>query len=178
MQDRLTVTLPIAGGILRPWTVEDAASYVAARDEEIFRWTTERSDLTVAETEAAIEQVNASEDIISWAIVDEQDKTLLGNITLVYDQEARCAEVMYFLAAVGRGRGLATNAVVAACKWAFENLVIDCVTLTTRVGNARSQRVAIRAGFQRMPNGADHQPDPPAVWFELRPVYPRNTFEK
>ena len=66
MQDRLAMTLPLAGGTLRPWEQADAAWYVAARDEEVFRWTTERRDLTVAETAAAILRVNASADVIRF----------------------------------------------------------------------------------------------------------------
>lgn len=175
MQDRLSVTLSIAGGMLRPWTVDDAAWYVAARDEEVFRWTTERRGLTVAETEAAILRVNASDDVISWAITDARGTTLFGNLALVYDQATGCAEVSYFLAAAGRGRGLATAAVSTVCEWAFANLATDRILLQTRPGNTRSQAVAQRAGFVRSHHAvatlAESAMDADVIWFELtRPL--------
>ena len=176
MQERLAVTLPITGGILRPWTVDDAAWYVAARDAEIFRWTTERRDLTVAETEAAILRVNASDDVISWAIADAHGTTLFGNIALVYDQATRCAEVSYFLAAAGRGRGMATAAVQAVCAWAFSALDIQRILLQTRPGNIRSQAVAQRAGFSHMNDDAPRDSrEADAQWIGFELANPRAT---
>jgi len=95
--------------LLRPWQVADATWYVEARDEEVLRWTTERRDLTVEETEDAIQAVNARDDVASFAIIDTSCNELVGNIAAVKDEsDVREAEVMYWLAASGRGRGIAT----------------------------------------------------------------------
>lgn len=173
MQDQLAVTLPISGGCLRPWRVLDAAAYVAMRDEEVLRWTTERRDLTVDETAAAIQRVNSSDDVISWAIWDDTEgdpnAMPLGNIALVHDAATQVAEVMYFLRPDGRGRGLATGAVRAVCAWAFANLNVTRITLQTRPGNIRSQRVAVRAGFASMARAGaevDNEREE-AEWFSL-----------
>lgn len=159
MPDKLpTLT---AGSIdLRPWRVEDAAWYVAARDEAVFQWTTEKRDLTVAETEAAIRRVNAGTDAACFAIVDHTSQALLGNVAMTLD--GREGEVMYWLAPAGRGRGAATQAVVCACDWAFQSLGLERITLMTLPGNLPSQKVALRAGFRPVESaGADG-----AVWFE------------
>jgi RimJ/RimL family protein N-acetyltransferase len=74
---------------------------------------------------------------------------------------------MYWLAPAGRGRGIATKAVRLLCRWAFDSLGLERITLQTRPGNARSQAVARRAGFQRLEGAGETQPDDHALWFEL-----------
>jgi len=134
--------------ILRPWSVEDAGWYVASRDEEVFRWTTERRDLTLAETEEAIQQVNTNPDVRSFAIVDRVTQALMGNIALTVEEDSPgTAEIMYWLAPSARGRGIATRAVACLCRWAFQALGVNRITLNTRYGNLPSQRAARRAGF-------------------------------
>lgn len=168
MQDKLSVSLYIPGAILRPWKVEDATWYVEARDEEVFRFTAERRDLTVQETEAAIQRVNASEDIISWVIVDSSTHELLGNIAIDFQQADAYAEGHYFLAQVGRGRGIATNALKTVCEWVFANLAVERIILNIYPDNLRSQRVAQRVGFRQLPKGVSFSGRSEVIWFELR----------
>lgn len=134
--------------LLRPWQVADAKWYVEARDAEVLRWTTERRDLTIEETEDAIQAVNARDDVASFAIFDTSCNELVGNIAAVKDEShAREAELMYWLAESGRGRGIATKAVRLLCDWAFTELGLERLTLKTYKANVRSQRVAERLGF-------------------------------
>jgi len=148
--------------LLRPWQVEDARWYVEARDEEIFRWTTEKRALSVAEAEAAIQQINSSGDKPCFAIIEPQSGELLGNIALALDEPGdRSGEIMYWLAAPGRGRGIATQAVKVLCQWAFATLALEQIGLRTLVDNLASQRVAERAGFQRTQTQTEH------LWFTL-----------
>jgi [ribosomal protein S5]-alanine N-acetyltransferase len=152
--------------LLRPWRVEDARWYVEARDEEVYRWTTEKRTLTVQETEAAIRQVNAGEQVSSFAIVATESGQLVGNIALALDkQDLTTGEVMYWLAAAGRGRGLASQAVQLVCQWAFVELGLERITLQTYAGNTRSQRVAESAGFQRMDAQQADDTESNRVWF-------------
>ena len=154
--------------LLRPWQHEDARWYVEARDEEIYQWTTESRTLTIEETEAAIRQVNASERIASFAIVDTERDQLVGNIALVVAEDSqRSGEVMYWLAPGGRGRGMASQAVTLVCQWAFAELGLEQVTLQTHVGNLRSQRVAERVGFKRIAASAESGVQPDRIWFVL-----------
>src|SRR5215204_6270897 len=99
---------------LRPWTGADAEWYVAARDEEVFRFTTERRDLTGAEVTAAIERARDDPTTAAFAITD-RDGTLVGNLAITMN--GTFADLSYFLAPAGRGRGLATDAVRAAVGW-------------------------------------------------------------
>jgi RimJ/RimL family protein N-acetyltransferase len=160
------VTLQKGTVLLRPWQIEDARWYVETRDEEVYRWTTERRALTIGETEEAIEQVNTSENVFSSAIVDAECNQLVGNLALVLEEKNQTSgEVMYWLSPAGRGRGIASQAVELLCRWAFDELGLTRVTLQTHVENLRSQRVAERVGFQRMASSEQVGEQPHQIWF-------------
>jgi len=142
---------PLRGALttLRAWELEDAEWYVTARDEEIFRWTTEPRKLDAGVVRAAITQNAREPKFVGLAITDRQTGELIGNISLVLsDLERGQVEVSYWLAPVGRGRGAATDAVRVICRWAFDSLPVDRIELRTKHGNAASQRVAARTGFE------------------------------
>ncbi len=133
---------------LRTWEQDDAEWYLHARDEDIFRWTTERRDLTLKLLRNAIERYLSHPTYAGLAITDASSGRLLGNIALVISEAEPCwAEVMYWLAAPARGRGVATGAVRTIARWAFETLAIERIELLTDEGNNASQGVARRAGF-------------------------------
>jgi [ribosomal protein S5]-alanine N-acetyltransferase len=165
--------------LLRPWQVDDARWYVEARDEEVFKWTTELRELTVSQAEAAIERVNGSDDVLSFAVADPQSCELLGNIALVRDNSrAFTGEVMYWLAPHGRGRGVATKAVTLLCVWALTNLSFEQIALKTHMDNVPSQRVADRAGFRRVEQEGGNTEPSEDVWYvmnreELKPPLTR-----
>ena len=162
------ITLRGDGLLLRPWKAEDASWYVEARDEEVFKWTTERRDLTVVDAEKSIRQANHNTEALGFAITDAGTGEKLGSICLVFNEESReSAEVMYWLAPWGRGRGVATSAVRMLCQWAFRSLGLRRVTLKTLAGNARSQSVAERVGFRRQELGDKDAANPINLWFEL-----------
>ncbi|WP_035812808.1 GNAT family N-acetyltransferase [Jiangella gansuensis] len=96
---------------LRAWRAGDADWYVAARDETVLAFTTERDELTVAEiTDGA-------------------------------------AEISYFLAPDGRGRGLVTDAIRTVVRWLRSQPVAFVRAVTTN-GNDASAASLTRAGFQ------------------------------
>jgi RimJ/RimL family protein N-acetyltransferase len=149
--ENLLPTLSGDGFLLRPWKEEEAAWYIAARDEEIFRWTTEKRTLTLAETEDAIRAANENPGCVCLAIADADSLDLLGNIALVFlPGSKKSGEIMYWLAPAARGRGIATRAVGLLCHWAFGAFDMDRIVLTTHPENERSQAVARRAGFWRV----------------------------
>jgi RimJ/RimL family protein N-acetyltransferase len=57
------------------------------------------------------------------------------------------AEVGYWVDFRTRGRGVATDAVRALCRWAFDVLGLDLIEWRCEVGNLASRRVAEKAGF-------------------------------
>jgi [ribosomal protein S5]-alanine N-acetyltransferase len=155
------------GFFLRRWEVKDAEWYVHSRDDEIFQWTTEKRDLTIAETEVAILKINASMESLCFAIVDLSKESLLGNIALVFNADRTdTAEMMYWLAATARGRGIATQAVTLLSDWAFQSFGLQHIILKIRSENLHSQRVAERSGFRQLePGEADY------IWFErMKPI--------
>jgi RimJ/RimL family protein N-acetyltransferase len=161
------VTLHGDGFLLRPWKPEDARWYVESRDEDVFRWTKEKRDLTVREAEEGIRQANSNPDAVCLAIVDNRSRELVGNIAMAFREDSRkSAEIMYWLAPRGRGRGIATDSVKLLCRWAFNSLGLERVTLKTPVGNVRSQKVAERAGFHRQDNKNEGGANAGGVWFD------------
>jgi RimJ/RimL family protein N-acetyltransferase len=136
--------------LLRPWKLEDAAWYVEARDAEIFRWTTERRDLSVEDAAESIKQANTAKNTICLAVVNCRTGQLLGNIALVpVAGDLKSGEIMFWLAAQARRRGVAVRAVRLLCQWALKELGLDTIVAKTFPGNDRSQHVIAEAGFQR-----------------------------
>jgi RimJ/RimL family protein N-acetyltransferase len=83
----------------------------------------------------------------TWVIADPETDRLLGSVRLyhVSEQDAT-AEIGYWMAPWGRGRGVAATATSALTGWANAQGICR-VELLTEPENAASQRVAVRAGF-------------------------------
>jgi RimJ/RimL family protein N-acetyltransferase len=65
--------------------------------------------------------------------------------------------VSYWLAPDGRGRGLATRALMLVAGWAFDVLGQQRLALQVEVQNLASQQVAQRCGFHREGQLRSHQ---------------------
>lgn len=154
--------------LLRPWRPEDAPWYVSARDDAVFAWTTESREVTVDETERAIEAIRARDDVFALAIADAHTQELLGNIALARDTARPDQwEVMYWLHAASRGRGAATTAVRLLSDWAFTHLGVARLVLRTHAENWPSQRVAERAGFERVDAQRTEMEPAESIWYVL-----------
>ena len=70
----------------------------------------------------------------------------LGRVGLALG-EAGTAEVGYWVDPMARGRGVATDAVRAVCRWAFTVLGAELIEWHCEAGNLASRRVAEKAGF-------------------------------
>ncbi|HEV2780973.1 MAG TPA: GNAT family N-acetyltransferase [Actinophytocola sp.] len=57
-------------------------------------------------------------------------------------------EIGYWTDPGVRGRGVATDAVRAACRWAFTTLGLELIAWRAEVGNVASRRVAEKVGFR------------------------------
>ncbi|MGJ8720248.1 MAG: GNAT family N-acetyltransferase [Salinibacterium amurskyense] len=90
---------------------------------------------------------------LNWAIVD--GACAVGNMGISsIDRRHDTAWLYYWLAASGRGRGLATRALATAAEWAFDEGLFR-LELGHRVNNPASCVVATRAGFA--PEGVQRQ---------------------
>jgi RimJ/RimL family protein N-acetyltransferase len=70
----------------------------------------------------------------------------LGRVGLGLHRDS--AEIGYWVDPRARGRGVATAAVRAACRWAFTARGLAIVEWRAEVGNTASRRVAEKAGFR------------------------------
>lgn len=140
--------LQAKGIVLRVWEPVDATWYVESRDEEVYRWTSESTDLTIEQAKRAIEKHRGRPEHIGFAIADRDTNAPLGNIALVIDDQGKKGEMSFWLAAAARGRGAATAAVTLLTRWAFESFAqLGHIELHILPANLASQRVAERAGF-------------------------------
>jgi len=146
---------------LRPFGMadEDWVFETCSTDREISRWTRVPWPYT---REHAREFLGRTPELwqagtdATFAIIDAADGRRLGSVgihriagTSAGDELAD--EVGYWLAEDARGHGAATRAVRLISAWAFTCVGRPRLHLQTLPANVRSQRVAARAGYTRMP---------------------------
>jgi RimJ/RimL family protein N-acetyltransferase len=137
--------------ILRPPQASDVEWVVCAcRDPEIQRWLPllpfpyEHGD-----AEWWIDRckrVWVDQTAAPFIIVDAAKGARLGTIEL---RTTEPADIGYWLAPEGRGRGAMTDALRLLILYAFEDRGLPGVELFTLLDNTRSQAVARRAGFRQ-----------------------------
>lgn len=133
--------------LLRPPTRDDADAIVAEfADEDIVRYIPLiPTPYTHADAESWIERAGqawADGSSCPFVIVDDRIGELLGGIEV----RPLRGDIGYWVAAGARCRGIATRALRLVCDWRRERPL----WLTTHPDNRASQRVAEKAGFQRM----------------------------
>lgn len=140
--------------LLRPWRPADAeAVYRACQDPDIQRWTTvpvpylmEHATGFVADAAPAAWANGAAAE---FAVVDRLTGELIGSCGLItIDHRLRSAEIGYWVAPRGRGRGVAARATRAIAHWAFDRLGLRRIVWQAELGNHASRLVAMRAGFR------------------------------
>ena len=143
------VTLDAGPVRLRPWRTDDvdaALESLLDPDTRLWNagWVTTREDALVW----LERRQDWGGDHASWAVEDAAAPRLLGSVSVhSIDRSANDAEIGYWTAPSARGRGVASLAVDAACRWAFATLPVDRIELCHAVENAASGRVAEKAGF-------------------------------
>lgn len=167
------------GGLtLRPWEPGDVVwVHGTCQDPEIQRWTKLPVPYRPSDAVALIRgstDHRHSGTAASFAITVTDTGELLGAIGVKdIDRRARSAEIGYWLAPDARGRGVASGALRLVCRWCFDGLRVDTLHALVLVGNAPSERVLERGGFDRdrrpilcRANGVDTQ----ATRFSLRRI--------
>ncbi len=91
----------------------------------------------------------AHELIANWTVVDAGSDELLAMISLDVVALRQAGEIGYWCAPWARGKGVTSAAVRLVRDWAFDELELERLELTTDVDNYGSQRVAQAAGFRR-----------------------------
>ena len=84
-------------------------------------------------------------------MIEKTDGTPVGDLCFKGLREDGIAEIGYGILEEHQGQGYATEAVRAACRWAFGHAEVTSLEAETDAGNAASQRVLEKCGFR--PNG-------------------------
>jgi ribosomal-protein-alanine N-acetyltransferase len=84
-------------------------------------------------------------------MIEKTDGTPVGDLCFKGLREDGITEIGYGILEEHRGQGYATEAVQAACQWAFGHAEVKLLEAETDAGNAASQRVLQKCGFR--PNG-------------------------
>jgi RimJ/RimL family protein N-acetyltransferase len=147
---------------LRYFELADVDDVTAAcQDPEIIRWTaTIPSPYTSAHARGWIErheQWRRQGSAVHFAIVDPVDGKLSGAISLDSLQRPPI-QVGYWVAGWARDRGFASHALRLVSSWGFETLRCEAITLVTKVGNERSERVAANGDYRFVERVVDYQP--------------------
>ena len=84
-------------------------------------------------------------------MIEKTDGTHVGDLCFKGLRENGIAEIGYGILEEYRRQGYATEAVQAACRWAFQHAEVKSLEAETETENAASQRVLEKCGFR--PNG-------------------------
>lgn len=82
-----------------------------------------------------------------FVVTGTADGARLGRVGFGLDGNG-AAQIGYWMDPAARGRGVATDAVRALCRWGFDSLSIDLIEWRAEVGNVASRRVAEKSGFR------------------------------
>jgi ribosomal-protein-serine acetyltransferase len=141
---------------LRAYRPDDAqALWEAARESvaEVGAWLSwchaEYSLEEAAEWARSRARLAAEGQEFTFAIVDANDRFLGGCGINQIQRANRFANLGYWVRTSATGRGVATEAVRQAAAFAFRETDLVRLEIVCAVGNARSQRVAERAGAHR-----------------------------
>ena len=135
--------------ILRMWSKKDARDlYEYASNPNVGPIAGWKPHGSVAESKYIISSVFLQK--MAWAIVDRETNRVIGSIGFIADvfrPGINSRELGYSLAEEYWGRGLMTEAVRCVIKYAFEDLALDVLSITTRPDNPKSRRVIEKCGF-------------------------------
>ena len=100
--------------------------------------------------EGCLRHPNQWDWYVIW-IIEKTDGTHIGDLCFKGLREDGIAEIGYGILEEHQGQGYATEAVQAACHWAFLHPDVRSLEAETDAENAASQRVLEKCGFR--PNG-------------------------
>lgn len=141
---------------IRPYAITDApALYEAARESvaEVFPWLPwchAGYQLDDAQTwiHTQVEAL-ANRTAYSFLIEDETGRFFGGCGLNQINDAHRLANLGYWLRSSAAGQGITPQAVRLLAEWAFANTNLQRLEIVVAIGNARSQRVAEKAGAYR-----------------------------
>ena len=157
LPDLTGIALTTGRLILKAMELQDIDVVTAVcQDPEIQKWTTVPSPYTRADAESYITKIApagraAGTDAV-FGLYHATTGDFLGvvglhGISAASATRSAQAEIGYWLAPAARGHGYITEAVQAACRWAFAVLELDRIGWFAFAPNEASRKVVLRAGF-------------------------------
>ena len=142
---------PLTGAafVLRPFREDDFdAALALEQDAAAARWVPELPAADGAGVVAFYEACRREGSLLHLVIADRVTDAYLGEMMLALG-EHRVAELGCCLAPAARGRGIATEALVALTDWAFAELGLGRVQVFVAPENVPALSLAERTGFRR-----------------------------
>jgi RimJ/RimL family protein N-acetyltransferase len=137
---------------LRMFSLEDLDALCnITRDPEVMRFIGDGRTLTRDETETnliSIIRAFQRRGFGRWAVTKKEGGPLIGYCGLSRSMDEVGVELAYLFAREEWGKGLATEASVAALRYGFEKLRADSIAGLTRHENLRSRRVLERLNMK------------------------------
>jgi RimJ/RimL family protein N-acetyltransferase len=148
---------PLTDGVvlLRPWRQDDLGFVVrSCRDADVARFSpaiaSPYGENDALDWFASHEPARLRGSGLDLAITDAVGGVALGAVGLnAVNAERGSATIGYWLAREARGQGAVSRAVRLLARWAFDELQLQRLELTTDPENLASQRVAERCGFRQ-----------------------------
>lgn len=81
-------------------------------------------------------------------MIEQKDGTHIGDLCFKGLQDDGVAEIGYGILDEYQGQGYATEAVQAACRWAFQHAEVKALEAEADAGNIASLRVLEKCGFR------------------------------
>lgn len=140
--------------LLRQFCLEDAGNILALSHEETSRtWLPSQVYRDHAHAVSALEYLmgqystpaNPRHGPYVLAIEHRVDRALIGHVG--FSPFADDVEIGFAIGQEHQGRGLATEAIVAASRWAFQAFELDRILGIAAAANFASKRVLVRAHF-------------------------------
>ncbi|QAT51057.1 GNAT family N-acetyltransferase [Caproiciproducens sp. NJN-50] len=138
--------------LLRPWCMEDLEDFYAyAKDPEIGPNAGWKPHCSMDESREILKNFVGNGEV-SAVVLKETGKVVgslgLHSDRLFHEGEGSCREVGYVLSRSCWGKGLMTEAVRRAERYAFEEMRLDFLSVAHFPFNARSRRVIEKCGFR------------------------------
>ena len=132
--------------LLRPFRPDDREwVYRISLDPEVARFVEVPQPYRIEHADHFVRELATRADRAEFAV--EAGGRPVGRVGFGLNTAHRIAQIGYWVDPGERGRGYATEAARAACRWAFDDLGLGLIEWRAEVGNIASRRVAERVGF-------------------------------
>ena len=140
--------------ILRELREDDGEKLFSMRnDDTVMEYIASRKSKTLDDVLKLIDQVHQDRlknDCLLWGLTIAEDDLLIGTIGFYrLQKEHYRGEIGYLLAKEQWGKGLMSEAMIAAVDYGFNQLGFHSIEAITDPENERSKSVLIRNGFQQ-----------------------------